>query len=116
MKRSSLTLNEKILMCARQRWLCAVCNDVLHDAEYDHSTPVALGNDAKPDQAICIPCHRLKTIRDVKAIAKAKRLHRTFVLGEKRQKRKMQSRGFDKRWSRRMSGKTVRRIERQQAA
>ncbi len=111
--RRALTPREKADLIAIQRGLCVFCWNELEGfaVEFDHSTPVALGNGAKPDQAIHRACHALKTKRDVKAIAKAKRLHRTFVLGERKVKRKMQSRPFDKRWSRRMNGQTVPRQE-----
>ena len=42
--------------------------------EADHFTCVALGNASKPDQLLCRACHAVKTKRDVKAIAKVKRL------------------------------------------
>lgn len=39
----------------------------------DHSTPNAFAP-GKPDQLICVPCHKAKTRSDVRNIAKAKRL------------------------------------------
>lgn len=119
MKRASLTDREKAALLAKQDGLCAMCgfgltlekHPLAHPdsfAEFDHWIPVALGNEGKPDSAMHAVCHRLKTANDVKAIAKAKRLHRTFVLGEKR-KPKMQSRGFATRWRRKMNGAVERR-------
>lgn len=111
MKRRYLTDCERFDMLAYQNGRCAVCNDDLAPGQYefDHSVPVALGNDAKPDQAICVPCHRAKTKRDVAGIAKARRLHRSFVLGERKSKRPIPSRGFSKAWRRRMDGSVERR-------
>lgn len=39
----------------------------------EHSTPNAL-RAGKPDQLMCIPCHRIKTKKDQREIARAKRL------------------------------------------
>jgi hypothetical protein len=40
----------------------------------EHSTPNAFKH-GKPDQLMCVACHKVKTLRDVKAIAKTKRLN-----------------------------------------
>ena len=108
--RRYLTGGEKANMLIRQGGRCAICAEDLTDpVEWDHSTPHAFRPERKPDQAVHRRCHRAKTARDVAGIAKAKRLHRSFVLGEKRRKRKIASRGFDKAWRRRMDGTTERR-------
>lgn len=39
----------------------------------EHSTPSALAG-GKPDQLMCLPCHKEKTRMDVREIARAKRL------------------------------------------
>jgi hypothetical protein len=39
----------------------------------EHSTPSAFAG-GKPDQLMCVACHKIKTRTDVAAIAKAKRL------------------------------------------
>lgn len=41
--------------------------------EAEHSTPNAFET-GKPDQLMCVPCHKIKTRRDRKAIAKANRI------------------------------------------
>jgi hypothetical protein len=65
----------------------------------EHSTPNAL-RPGKPDQLMCKACHKVKTLRDVKAIAKVKRLNgKTTSQYERRKKfgSRLQGRGFDKR-------------------
>jgi hypothetical protein len=110
-KRASLTKREKAAMLLAQRGRCAECQGKLMTGaiEFDHTIPVALGNDRKPDSALCRSCHMAKTKGDVRRIAKAVRLHLTFVLGEKKRKRPIKSPGFDKRWRRKVNGETVRR-------
>lgn len=107
MKRRYLSDLEKLEMQRRQDYLCAICHEPLTAIEYDHSTPHAFRPERKPDQAVCIPCHRAKSKQDVKSIAKARRLHRTFILGEKPKRKTIQSRPFDRRWRKRMDGSVV---------
>ena len=79
--------------------------------EADHSTPHALGggNGADNLQNLCIPCHRAKTRHDVKAIAKVKRIVRKQAGTWRPNRKRIRSRGFDKRLRRRMDGSVVRR-------
>lgn len=63
----------------------------------EHSTPNAL-KPGKPDQLMCVPCHKAKTLKDVKAIAKAKRLNGTTMNQYERRKRfgpRLRGRGFE---------------------
>lgn len=65
----------------------------------EHSTPNAL-KPGKPDQLMCAPCHKVKTLKDVKAIAKVKRLNgQTMSQYERRRKfgSRLRGRGFEKR-------------------
>jgi hypothetical protein len=65
----------------------------------EHSTPNAL-KPGKPDQLMCVPCHKMKTLRDIKAIAKVKRLNGATMGQYERRKRfgsKLRGRGFEKR-------------------
>lgn len=65
----------------------------------EHSTPNAL-KPGKPDQLMCVPCHKVKTLKDVKAIAKVKRLNgQTMSQYERRRKfgSRLRGRGFEKR-------------------
>lgn len=52
----------------------------------EHSTPNAL-HPGKPDQLMCVPCHRIKTKSDVAAIAKTKRLNGTTLSQYERRRR-----------------------------
>ena len=73
--RGYLTKREWDALLERQGGVCATwgCES---DGPFhaDHSTPNALKS-GKPDQLLCIPCHRIKTKSDVRAIAKVKRLN-----------------------------------------
>lgn len=65
----------------------------------EHSTPNAL-KPGKPDQLMCTPCHKVKTLRDVKAIAKVKRLNGKTISQYERRKKfgsRLKGRGFDTR-------------------
>lgn len=77
--------------------------------EADHHIPNAW-EPGKPSQLLCIPCHKAKTRRDVKAIAKVKRLNGTTSSQWSRRENAGGSRikgaGF-KGW-RRMNGEVVR--------
>ena len=49
---------------------------------------------------MCVPCHKVKTLKDVKAIAKVKRLNgQTMSQHERRRKfgSRLHGRGFEKR-------------------
>lgn len=65
----------------------------------EHSTPNAF-KAGKPDQLMCAPCHKLKTRRDLKAIAKVKRLNGETMSQYERRKKfgaTMKGRRFQKR-------------------
>jgi len=78
----------------------------------DHSTPNAF-EAGKPDQLLCKPCHAEKTKRDVKAIAKTKRLNGTTGSQWKRRIERgfslLRGRGFDKTRSKKFDGTVVRK-------
>lgn len=103
-KRSSLTRNERIAMAKRQGLRCFTpgCGGEAEIAE--HFTPVAMGNDQKPDCLLCIDCARAKTKRDVASIAKVKRIRKREA-GETRKKKPIPSRGFDKTKTKGFDGK-----------
>ena len=104
-KRASLTKRERAAMIQRQGGLCFTFGCDGKPTIAEHFTPVALGNDQKPDCLLCDECADAKTKRDIKAIAKVKRLRR----GKKPTKRPIKSRGFDTRFKKRMDGTVVRR-------
>lgn len=99
MTRLYLTTREYAALLERQGFKCCVesCN-AREGLIAEHSTPNAL-KPGKPDQLMCPPCHKVKTLRDVKAIAKAKRLRGQTMSQYARRKKfgsKMKGRGFRK--------------------
>lgn len=123
-KRSTLTRKERHAMAARQGGLCFTFGCVGKPAIAEHWATVALGNDQKPDCLLCRECARLKTygspgrvggdIRDIKHVRKLEekrtqhdqRLERGPKL---KSNRRLESRGFNKALSKKMSGEVVRR-------
>lgn len=99
-RRLYLTARERERLLAEQGGEC--CVEGCFETEgliAEHSTPNAFRL-AKPDQLMCGPCHKIKTPRDVKNIAKAKRLScETMSQYERRRKFGSQLRGraFQKR-------------------
>lgn len=74
MTRRYLTASELRDMLMKQSGLCASPACMSEGPfEADHSTPHAWDN-KKPDQLLCVPCHRSKTKRDIKAISKVNRI------------------------------------------
>ena len=94
----------------RQKLWCAYeCGKKLSRSvgyEFDHQTPLALGGIDAPNnlRAVCIPCHKQISAVDIRMIRKADRQRKTWLGEKKRRGRVMQSRGFDTRLRRRMSG------------
>lgn len=90
---------------------CAICGGP-GPFEADHAHALALGGGNGPDnlRRICRPCHAIKTRRDVKAIAKAKRVARKLAGTWKRRGPKIHSRGFDKSLRRKFNGMVERRV------
>jgi hypothetical protein len=100
MKRTCLTSREYDAVLQRQYGMCCVpgCSET-NSLIAEHSTPNAI-DPAKPDQLMCRPCHKVKRLRDVKAIAKMKRLNGTTMSQYERRKKygpKLRGRGFEKR-------------------
>jgi len=100
MTRLYLTQREYDALLEAQGGECCVtgCN-AAEGLIAEHSTPNAL-KPGKPDQLMCVPCHKVKTRRDVKAIAKVKRLNgKTMSQYERRKKfgSRLRGRGFEKR-------------------
>jgi len=119
--RQHIPAHRKRKVLARQSGLCA-CNCGRRvgngdPVEYDHVVPVALGggNNVENLQALSPPCHARKTrgttiaerLRsDIFGIAKAKRVARKLA-GNTKPKAKIPSRGFDKRFRKKLSGEVV---------
>ncbi len=100
MARLYLTAREYDALLKRQCGTCCVrgCKTT-ESLIAEHSTPNAI-YPGKPDQLMCKPCHKVKTLRDVKAIARMKRLNRTTMSQYERRKKygaKLRGRGFEKR-------------------
>jgi hypothetical protein len=75
MGRLYLTAREYEALLKKQGGVCCVedCEES-EDLIAEHSTPHAWRR-AKPDQLMCAKCHKIKTLRDIKAIWKVKRLN-----------------------------------------
>jgi hypothetical protein len=100
MTRLYLTRREYDALLDAQGGKCCVSGcDATTRLIAEHSTPNAL-KPGKPDQLMCVPCHKVKTLRDVKAIAKVKRLNRKTMSQYERRKKfglRLKGRGFDNR-------------------
>ncbi len=99
MRRLYLTRREYVSLLKTQGGSCCVkgCSEE-DNLIAEHSTPNAF-RPAKPDQLMCAPCHKVKTRRGLKDIAKANRLNgKTMSQYERRKKfgPQLQSRGFKK--------------------
>ena len=108
-RRKYLTPKERADMFALQGGLCACgCDNPLGEKFIaEHWVCVALGNDAKPDSLLRLECAARKTKRDIKDIAKVKRIRKRLE-GRQRPKKQIRSRPFDKRLRKRMDGSVVR--------
>lgn len=94
------------LRCANPS--CKVKIDPVKDEwQADHCTPHAWAGEAL--QPLCITCHKAKTKKDVKAIAKVKRVHDQHH-GIKRSKVPLPG-GKMSPWKRKLNGEWVRRDE-----
>lgn len=119
MKRRRLSPSARAALLKKQDGRCCVrdCTETRGLIE-EHSTPFTWTG-ALPDQLMCVPCHKEKTRRDVKNIAKVNRLAgKTSSQVSRREKRgrsliqgktKIDPRPFDKSLRKRMSGKVERR-------
>jgi hypothetical protein len=100
MKRLYLTQREYDALLESQGGKCCVRGCKRREGLIaEHSTPNAL-KPGKPDQLMCAPCHKVKTLRDVKAIAKVKRLNGSTMTQYERRKKfgsRLRGRSFDKR-------------------
>ena len=100
MPRLYLTAREYDALLESQRGQCCVLGrNATEGLIAEHSTPNAI-YPGKPDQLMCKSCHKVKTLLDVKATAKVKRLNGTTMSQYERRKKygaKLRGRGFEKR-------------------
>lgn len=113
-KRRYLTPKQKAQLCLDQSGKCALCADKLREGtiEYDHRIPLALGGSQEMDNwdALCTPCHKDKTKLDRWDIAKAERMgggRGSQTARRERNGSRLQSRGFDRRFTKKMDGTVV---------
>ncbi len=100
------------IMLERQQGLCA-SPGCLSEGPFhaDHSTPNAL-KPGKPDQLLCVACHKKKTFGlrgDISNIAKAKRIGDGRTQADKRAKNGAKLKGARFRGWRNFAGKVVTR-------
>jgi 5-methylcytosine-specific restriction endonuclease McrA len=107
--RRYLTAKAKAEIYWAQYENCDECGDdvTLGNIEWDHILPLCLGgsNDEDNWHGLCRKCHAKKTRHEAAMRAKADRIRKAWLGEKKRRGRKMQSRGFDTRWRKRMNGR-----------
>ena len=86
-RRLYLNAREYKALLLKQGGMCCVdaCEET-DDLIAEHSTP-NVWRHAKPDQLMCSACHKVKTLRDIKAIWKVKRLNNEALNQHERRKR-----------------------------
>lgn len=99
MSRFYLTAREYEALLHKQNGTCCVddCEES-EDLIGEHSTPHTWKR-AKPDQLMCAACHKVKTLRDIKAIWKVKRLNGAVLSQYDRRRRygpQLRGRPFEK--------------------
>lgn len=104
-------------IAALQGDLCAACEDPLGEHfDIDHINPLALTGTNNLENLVALhpECHAPKTKKDVKAIAKARRIGKRETQGPKPSR--LKSRGFDKSKSKRFNGAVTDRKPKSQPA
>ncbi|MEQ8935613.1 MAG: hypothetical protein RIE56_07460 [Amphiplicatus sp.] len=100
MRRLYLTAREREALLDAQGGEC--CVDDCHETEgliAEHSNPNFFRS-AKPDQLMCQACHKVKSLKDTKTIARAKRLSAVTMTQYERRKKfgsALKGRPFQKR-------------------
>lgn len=112
-KRMRLTPKEVAELALKQNGYCACgCDQKLipGQIEQEHTIPISLGGQSKPDALWLRDCHKNKTAKDRKNIAKVDRL--TGKTGKRKpgaKTAKIPGRGFGKRFRKKLNGETVAR-------
>lgn len=99
MSRLYLTAREYEALLKQQNGKCCVDDCDASDVSFigEHSTPQSWRH-GKPDQLMCAACHKVKTLRDIKAIWKVKRLNGAALSQYERRRRyssKLRGRPFE---------------------
>jgi 5-methylcytosine-specific restriction endonuclease McrA len=109
-RRRSFTAKQRNMIANRQEWRCNVCKCDLWKIAYeiDHIQRLdALGKHEPSNwQALCVPCHAIKTKVDNREAKKGRRIRGD---NKPRVKKAIPSRGFNKTLRRRMDGTTERK-------
>lgn len=111
MTRTHIPDSVKREAAVQQTGLCPCGLVLTGNCELDHIVPLGLGGDNDLDN-LCWrhrACHTYKTRADIAAIAKAERIRRKRDGSWKKKGPKLQSRGFDSRFRKRLDGKVERR-------
>jgi 5-methylcytosine-specific restriction endonuclease McrA len=109
-KRRSFTARQRNEVANRQNWRCNYCTRSVYDVafEIDHIHRLDALGKHEPDnwQALCVPCHAIKTKVDNLEAKKGRRIR-----GENkpRAKKAIPSRGFSATLRRKMDGTTERK-------
>lgn len=114
MTRRKLTAAEKYAIWQRQDWLCGCgCGESIADrsVHYDHRLPLWAGGADDPSNldALLPDHHGIKTQIEASKRAKADRAGRKHRGEWRAPKKRIQSRGFDKRLRKKLNGEVVRR-------
>ncbi len=112
MKRRYLTPTQKSELWRNQNRCCAQCASILDlaagEVRFDHMNPLwCTGTNEYPAnwQALCGPCHDIKTAKESGARGKTKRLEKKRLgIAKKRRGSKIESRPFDTSLRKRMDG------------
>ena len=97
----------------RHDWKCMICGDTNGPFDLDHDIPLGVGGRDDEDnlRPLCrADCHKKKTKRDARIIAKVRRqMNMRLDVAPKRKKwsRPIANRGFDSRLTKKLDGSVV---------
>lgn len=97
----AMSTGRRARIIARDGYCCRYPDcEVSTGLQVDHIVALALGGKDTDDnlETLCADHHKQKTARDIRMIAKAKRLHLAHTGQKPPAKQKIKSRGFQRRW------------------
>lgn len=112
MKRRRRTAEHRERICEARGWLCHLCGFKIDPRRetfhLDHVIALAAGGSDEDDNLspVHAKCHLEKTVKDVKAIAKGKRV-RAQLMGTKRKSSKPMPFGRFSPWKKKLNGEVV---------